>query len=93
MRIAINHPEMFASVFQETTKVKLNRPLNGISTDTRKIEKGDLFVALKGGDSTKGFVSVDFLEALGKDGIVINISRGSVIDENSLLDALENDRI
>ena len=48
MRIAINHPEMFASVFQETTKVKLNRPLNGISTDTRKIEKGDLFVALKG---------------------------------------------
>ena len=48
MRIAINHPEIFAAVFEETTKVKLNRPLNGISTDTRKIEKGDLFIALKG---------------------------------------------
>ena len=53
----------------------------------------NLFVALKGGDSTNGFVSADFLKALGKDGIVINISRGSVIDENSLLDALENDKI
>ena len=53
----------------------------------------NLFVALKGGDSTKGFVSADFLKALGKDGIVINISRGSVIDENSLLNALENNRL
>ena len=53
----------------------------------------NLFVALKGGVSTNGFVSGDFLKALGKDGIVINISRGSVIDENSLLDALENDKI
>ena len=53
----------------------------------------NLFVALKGGELTKGFVSADFLEALGKDGIVINISRGSVIDENSLLDALESDSI
>ena len=53
----------------------------------------NLFVALKGGVSTNGFVSGDFLKALGKDGIVINISRGSVIDENSLLYALENDKI
>ncbi len=53
----------------------------------------NLFVALKGGVSTNGFVSADFLKALGKDGIVINISRGSVIDENSLLYALENDKI
>ncbi|MFL2801385.1 MAG: 2-hydroxyacid dehydrogenase [Paracoccaceae bacterium] len=48
-----------------------------------------LFVALKGGAATKGFVSKNFLKALGKDGILINISRGSVIDENSLLDILE----
>jgi len=53
----------------------------------------NLFVALKGGVSTNGFVSGDFLKALGKDGIVFNISRGSVIDENSLLYALENDKI
>ena len=49
----------------------------------------NLFVALKGGAETQGFVSKNFLKALGKDGILINISRGSVIDENSLLDILE----
>ena len=49
----------------------------------------NLFVALKGGAATKGFVSKDFLKALGRNGILINISRGSVIDENSLLDVLE----
>ena len=53
----------------------------------------NLFVALKGGVATKGFVSKDFLEALGKNGILINISRGSVIDENSLLDVLEKKKI
>ena len=53
----------------------------------------NLFVALKGGVATKGFVSKDFLKALGRNGILINISRGSVIDENSLLDILEKKKI
>ena len=53
----------------------------------------NLFVALKGGVATKGFVSKDFLNALGINGILINISRGSVIDENSLLDVLEKKKI
>ncbi len=57
-------------------------------------EKVDnLFVALKGGAATKGFVSKDFLKALGRKGILINISRGSVVDENSLLDVLEKKTI
>ena len=53
----------------------------------------NLFVALKGGVATKGFVSKEFLNALGINGILINISRGSVIDENSLLDVLEKKKI
>ena len=53
----------------------------------------NLFIALKGGAATKGFVSKNFLMALGRNGILINISRGSVIDENSLLDVLEKKKI
>ena len=53
----------------------------------------NLFVALKGGLETQGFVSKDFLKALGRNGILINISRGSVIDENVLLDVLEKRKI
>lgn len=49
-----------------------------------------LIVALVGGPETESMVSKDVLEALGPKGIVVNISRGSTIDETALLDALEN---
>ena len=49
-----------------------------------------LFVTLAGGPSTKGIVSAEVLEALGPDGYLINISRGSTVDEPALLEALEN---
>lgn len=52
-----------------------------------------LFVALVGGPATKGYVSAEVIEALGPRGVIVNISRGTVIDEPALLDALEQGRI
>lgn len=52
-----------------------------------------LFVALVGGAETKGYVSQEVIEALGPRGVIINISRGSTIDEAALLDALEKGRL
>ena len=52
-----------------------------------------LIVALVGGKETAGMVSAEVLEALGPRGILINIARGSVVDEPALLDALEQGRI
>lgn len=52
-----------------------------------------LFVALVGGAETQSYVSRSVLEALGHDGIIINISRGSTIDEAAMLDALEKGEI
>ena len=48
-----------------------------------------LIVTLAGGASTQGIINADVLRALGRDGILINISRGSTVDEAALLDALE----
>ncbi|WP_212523332.1 2-hydroxyacid dehydrogenase [Actibacterium sp. MT2.3-13A] len=53
----------------------------------------DLFVALVGGAETTGYVSREVIEALGPDGVIVNISRGSTIDEAALLDALESGAI
>jgi len=48
-----------------------------------------LVVACPGGDATYHLVDGKVLEALGSAGIVVNISRGTVIDEGALIDALE----
>jgi lactate dehydrogenase-like 2-hydroxyacid dehydrogenase len=52
-----------------------------------------LIVTLAGGASTQGIINADVLRALGRDGILINISRGSTVDEAALLDALERNII
>jgi lactate dehydrogenase-like 2-hydroxyacid dehydrogenase len=52
-----------------------------------------LIVTLAGGESTKGMIDARVLDALGPDGILINISRGTTVDEPALLDALANKRI
>jgi D-3-phosphoglycerate dehydrogenase len=48
-----------------------------------------LIVTLAGGPSTFGIVNAAVFEALGPEGYLINISRGTTVDEPSLLDALE----
>ena len=52
-----------------------------------------LVVASAGGAETQHLVSADVLAALGPKGYLINISRGSVVDESALVDALVNKRI
>ncbi|MHA6645423.1 2-hydroxyacid dehydrogenase [Mesorhizobium sp. A623] len=52
-----------------------------------------LILACSGGPETHHICDAGVLEALGPTGFVINIARGSVIDEAALLDALQADRI
>ncbi len=49
-----------------------------------------LMIIVPGGASTKNMINAEVLKALGADGIVINMARGSVIDEAALIDALKN---
>ncbi len=52
-----------------------------------------LFVTLAASAQTRHIVSRDVIDALGPEGMVINISRASNIDEDALLDALETGRL
>ncbi|GAA2103175.1 2-hydroxyacid dehydrogenase [Actinomadura alba] len=52
-----------------------------------------LVVATSGGPGTRGLVSEAVLTALGPDGYLVNIARGSVVDEPALVDALVTDRL
>ncbi|GAA1137666.1 hypothetical protein GCM10009672_03880 [Nesterenkonia lutea] len=52
-----------------------------------------LIVAVSGGTSTTGLVSREVIAALGSDGYLINVARGTVVDENALVDALAQKQI
>ncbi len=52
-----------------------------------------LFVTLAASAQTRHIVNKKVIEAVGPQGMIINISRASNIDENALLDALETGRL
>jgi lactate dehydrogenase-like 2-hydroxyacid dehydrogenase len=52
-----------------------------------------LIVAVSGGPATAGLVSREVIEALGPDGILVNIARGSVVDEPAMVAALQDGRL
>jgi hydroxypyruvate reductase len=56
--------------------------------------KSDLLViACKGSEETTNLVSADVINALGPHGTLINVSRGNVVDEQALVDALTEGRL
>ena len=56
-------------------------------------EVDTLMVIVPGGATTKNMIDAKVLDALGPDGVVINVARGSVIDEPALIAALRDRRI
>ncbi len=49
-----------------------------------------LMVIVPGGAATKNLINAEVLKALGPQGIVINMARGTVVDEPALIEALKN---
>ena len=52
-----------------------------------------LIVIVPGGAETRNMIDARVLDALGPDGILINVARGSVIDEPALIAALKQRKI
>lgn len=52
-----------------------------------------LVVITVGGPDTQGLVSADVLKALGPNGVLVNVARGSVVDEEALITALSEGQI
>ncbi|MDY0958137.1 2-hydroxyacid dehydrogenase [Sphingomonas sp. CFBP8993] len=60
---------------------------------TLATESDVLFLAAPGGDETRGVVDAQVLNRLGTEGVLVNIARGSLVDEAALVAALESHRI
>jgi hydroxypyruvate reductase len=52
-----------------------------------------LMVVVPGGDDTKNLINAEVLQALGPKGYLINIARGSVVDQPALVQALKEKTI
>lgn len=52
-----------------------------------------LVVACAGGTATRHLVSREVIDALGPNGFLVNVSRGSVVDQAALVEALQAERI
>jgi lactate dehydrogenase-like 2-hydroxyacid dehydrogenase len=52
-----------------------------------------LMVIVPGGKATQNLINAEVLDALGPNGILINMARGSVVDEPALVKALQERRI
>jgi hydroxypyruvate reductase len=56
---------------------------------TKLAEWADILAIAARGDQA-GLINADVLQALGSDGLIINISRGSLIDEDAMIAALKS---
>lgn len=53
----------------------------------------NLVVIVAGGEGTRDLISTGVMDALGPEGLLINVSRGSVVDEPALVAALSEGRL
>jgi lactate dehydrogenase-like 2-hydroxyacid dehydrogenase len=56
-------------------------------------ESDILVVAARATDGNRGLISGDVLGALGETGLLVNVSRGQVVDEDALIAALHTGRL
>ncbi|MGK9052993.1 2-hydroxyacid dehydrogenase [Xaviernesmea oryzae] len=56
-------------------------------------ESDFLVIASRGGEETRNIVNRQVLEALGPDGTLVNVARGSIVDETALIDVLETGKL
>ncbi|MBN9999713.1 D-glycerate dehydrogenase, partial [Listeria monocytogenes] len=52
-----------------------------------------LVVIVPGGASTNKMINAEVLKALGPRGVLVNVARGSVVDEQALVQALKSGTI
>jgi len=73
---------------------KRDVPYDYFADLTEMAQAVDVLISVApGGAATQGIINRQVMDALGPDGILINIGRGSVVDEPALIAALQEGRL
>jgi len=79
------------SVAYTARSAKANIPHTYYPTATALAAESDFLVVITpGGEGTRKLINAEVLKALGTKGILVNVARGSVVDEAALIEALKN---
>jgi lactate dehydrogenase-like 2-hydroxyacid dehydrogenase len=82
------------SISYHNRRVVADSPFAYVTSPVELARQVDvLIMAAAGGAETRHLIDREVIEALGANGYVINIARGSVIDEPALVDALTAGRL
>jgi lactate dehydrogenase-like 2-hydroxyacid dehydrogenase len=82
------------SVYYHSRKALSDVPYNYCVSATELARASDfLIIATPGGDGTRHLIDKKALDALGPNGFIVNIARGSVIVTDELINSLEHRRI
>lgn len=77
-----------------TGRTKKDVPFRFVPDLTAMAAEVDALICIApGGAATQHLVNADVLNALGPDGILINVGRGSVVDETALITALQSGKL
>ncbi|MEV8173235.1 2-hydroxyacid dehydrogenase [Microbacterium sp. NPDC079176] len=79
-----------ATILYTTRRPVEEAPWEHVASAVELARRSDvLVIAVPGGAATVGLVDAEVIRALGPDGFLVNIARGSVVDEDALIAALE----
>ena len=79
------------SVAYTARSAKADLPFKYFATPEALAAESDYLVVITpGGAGTRKLINADVLKALGTKGILVNVARGSVVDEAALIEALQN---
>ncbi len=81
-------------VIYQGPRKKADAPYEYIADPVELARRSDyLMVACKGGEETRLLVSKAVIEALGPTGTLINVARGTVVDEPAMIAALKSGKL
>jgi lactate dehydrogenase-like 2-hydroxyacid dehydrogenase len=83
-----------ARVVYHSRTEKANVPYQYYADLERMARDVDVMICITpGGPATSGLISAKVIDALGPEGMLINVSRGSVVDQSALVSALQDGRL
>ena len=81
LKTLISKNEILKDTFKDLSSEKVNCLVNGISSNSKEVKKGYIFVALKG----QKFDGTDFIEEAKKNGALIILAESSDKDKGANL--------